>query len=337
MESEKSEVLSRLRALNQPHDWESVQRTFNPRPVDHMNGQPVYEFFDTLTDTLAINPHSLTLSVQPVSSFIPYHLHDYAEIMVPLQGSFTIHLPNTTLTVAQDDLLLIGRQTIHQVEPISADAVVINIALKDNAFTLNDLSFMRQETGRAQTISNMLFALLADEQFSAGNYNLFETNHAPKISALIYDLIHEYYTNDIQSEQIMHSDILALFSRLIRQSYHSAIHLNANNGQQSNDLLALLLYIEANYRNVTLDEMAGHFGFHPNYLSAFLKKHTGYTFIKLVHIQRVNVAAEMLMYTNASIEQIAVRVGYENPSYFYKIFKKMIGSSPTDYRQQNRH
>ena len=80
--------------------------------------------------------------------------------------------------------------------------------------------------------------------------------------------------------------------------------------------------------------MATNFGFNPNYLSAYLKKNTGLTFIKLVHLQRINVAAEYLANTVVAIEQIALKVGYENPSYFYKIFKKTMGCSPKEYRQR---
>ena len=82
--------------------------------------------------------------------------------------------------------------------------------------------------------------------------------------------------------------------------------------------------------------MAEHFGFNPNYLSSYLKKNTGLSFIKLVHLQRVNVAAEYLQYTKASIEQISLKVGYENPSYFYKMFRKVLGVSPKEYRLKNK-
>lgn len=95
-----------------------------------------------------------------------------------------------------------------------------------------------------------------------------------------------------------------------------------------------MLYIEKNYKLITLDKMAAYFGFNANYLSAYLKKRTGYTFIKLVHIQRINVAAEYLTFSNAPIDNISTEVGYENPSYFYKVFKKYIGCSPSDYRKK---
>lgn len=101
-------------------------------------------------------------------------------------------------------------------------------------------------------------------------------------------------------------------------------------------MLSLLLYIEKNYSDITLEHMAQHFGFNPNYLSDYLKNETGLSFIKLVQLQRVNVAAKYLTYTKVSIEKISTRVGYENASYFYKIFKHYFGISPAKYRSNTR-
>ncbi|MBA1394934.1 helix-turn-helix domain-containing protein, partial [Lactobacillus sp. XV13L] len=103
-----------------------------------------------------------------------------------------------------------------------------------------------------------------------------------------------------------------------------------------NNVLSFLLYIEKHYANISLKTMGKHFGFNPNYLSNYLKKQTGMSFIQLVHLQRINVAAEYLTYSKVPIEQISLKVGYENPSYFYKIFKQNLHISPTDYRKQNQ-
>lgn len=84
----------------------------------------------------------------------------------------------------------------------------------------------------------------------------------------------------------------------------------------------MLLYIEEHYADITLEKMADYFGFNPNYLSSYLKKNTGMTFIKLVHLQRVNVAAEYLQYTKAPIEQISVRSAMKILLIFIKCFEK---------------
>ncbi|MEZ0116731.1 UNVERIFIED_ORG: AraC-like DNA-binding protein/mannose-6-phosphate isomerase-like protein (cupin superfamily) [Heyndrickxia coagulans] len=330
-----TEILKLLRQYNHPRNWQEMAVNFHLKKAGYMGKEPVYEFFETLTDDLEVNTHSISISVQPVESYIPFHIHNYVEIMVPLAGSCTIVTKTEEFLIEQDDILIIGNRTPHQVKPIHADTVVVNLSLKDTAYSLNDLNFMLH-TGNSKPISTLLFTLLSNEAYGEGRYSLFKVNHDPDIVYTIYDVIKEYYHPDIQSEQIIRFEILTLFSRLVRKFHHADLQIKTGEQHRTN-LLTLLLYIEKNYASITLNEMAKHFGFNPNYLSSYLKKQTGLTFIKLVHLQRINIAAEYLVYTNAPVEQIAEKVGYENPSYFYKVFRKILHISPSEYRKQNRN
>lgn len=335
----KQKLLKILRSKNQPRDWQDVSATFAQqgntlKRSGQITDEPTYEFFETYSDDLVLNLNAITISVQPVNSFIPYHLHNYIEIMIPLVGNCTVHLDKQTVQLNSEDVLFIGNHTPHKVEPIGKNDIVVNLALKSSAFSLNDLNFLHRN-GTNSNISNLLFTLLSNENYSAGRYVWFQVEHQPKIVNNIYDIIDEYYNYDIQSHQIIRFDILTLFSRLIRQAYHAKAHTHKVKDSQIN-LLSLLLYIENNYRTITLTKMAKDFGFNPNYLSTYLKKQTGQSFIQLVHLQRVNTAGEYLIYTKAPIETIASEVGYENPSYFYKVFKKIIGVSPAEYRRNNQ-
>lgn len=327
-------ILERLRQSNQPRDWENILQEFRQKPVAMVGTEPVYEFFYTFDESLEINSHSIGLSVQPVASYIPFHIHDYVEMTIPLLGECQVVTKNEKITVTQNDIIIIGNHTTHRVEPISESAIVVNLTLKGSAFSLNDFEFMHQGKN-TQGISSMLFSLLSNENLGEGTYSLFHTQQDPKIIDTVYDILHEYFHPDTQTNQIIRFEILTLFSRLLRVATKNQAQLDTGKKATTN-LLSLLLYIEKNYSQITLEQMAKDFSFNPNYLSGYLKKHTGYTFIKLVHWQRINAAAEYLTYTNVPIEQIALKVGYENPSYFYKIFRKSLGLSPKEYREQNR-
>ncbi|WP_423253092.1 AraC family transcriptional regulator [Melissococcus plutonius] len=329
----KTMVLELLKKHNYPREWKKLAPEMRPKIISYVGKEPVYEFYHTLNDSLEINTHSVAVSVQPVESFIPYHMHNYVELTIPLVGERTIVTENEKIHVAQDEVIMIGKYTVHRVEPIDRQAVVVNLTLKGTAFSLNDFDFMYRK-GSSQSISTMLFSLLFSDNFGEVRYTRINTHHDNKIMDILYDIIYEYYCPDIQTNQIIHFEILTLFSRLIRVASNEKVAVKMND-QPPTNLLTLLLYIEKHYSHITLEEMADYFNFNPNYLSAYLKKQTGLTFIKLVHLQRVNVAAEYLTYTNAPIEQISLKVGYENPSYFYKIFRKYLGVSPTDYRKQN--
>lgn len=334
----KEEILRLLRKNNSPRNWSDVLATVEKngnltKKVGQIGDEPIYRFFDTYSDDLTLNSSSISIAAQPTKSFIPYHIHDYVEIMIPLIEDCVVVLEHSEIKVKQNNLIFMGNRTIHKVKPISKKGVVVNIALRSSAFSLNELDYLNhRENG--SNISNILFSLLSNEEYGEGRYSLFEVNHDAKITNLIYDIISEYYHPDIQSDQLIRLEMLTLFSLLIRQAANAEIKVK-DFRRKNNNLLSLLLYIEKHYSNITLQKMATHFGFNPNYLSDYLKKHTGKTFIQLVHLQRINVAAEYLTYTTAPIERIATRVGYENPSYFYKIFKKYFGISPAEYRQKN--
>ncbi|BDR56632.1 AraC family transcriptional regulator [Xylocopilactobacillus apis] len=329
------EILNQLRQNNKPRDWEELKPMMEPPKTGKFNDNPVYEFFYTLTDSLEINPQSIGVSVQPVKSYIPFHIHNYVEITVPLLGECTVVTNKEEILVSQNNIIIIGNHTTHTVKPIEDGAIVVNISLKGSAFTLNDFNFMQQKAS-GQNISNMLFSLLSNENLGENTYSLFKTSHVVPIINSIYDIISEYYHPDIQTNQIIRLEILTLFSRLIRAASKSNANIKINNKASGNNLLSLLLYIERNYANITLEQMGHHFGFNPNYLSNYLKTQTGMSFIQLVHLQRVNVAAEYLVYTTAPIDQISLKIGYENPSYFYKIFKKILNSSPSEYRKEHQ-
>lgn len=328
----EKKILTILQNKNHPRDWNELGPEMKPRCSSVLKSEPVYEFFHTLDDSLEVNPQSIAVSVQPVKSFIPFHVHNYVEIIVPLKGECTVITKNDELKLKQKDLIIIGNHTIHRVEPIEANAIVVNLTLKDTAFNLNDYHFMNEDRA-TKKVSSLLFSLLSNETQGENIYRLFRTHQDKKIHLLLEDIIQEYYYPDTQSNQIIRLELLTLFGRLIRSAANEQAMITGEEDGAIN-LLSLLLYIEKNYAHITLDEMAQHFGFNPNYLSSYLKKHTGLTFIKLVHLQRVNVAAEYLTYTNAPIEQITLKVGYENPSYFYKMFRKYLKLLPTEYREK---
>ena len=328
-----------LRQNNGFRDWETLLANLKSqndsiKVVGTINSDPIYEFYDTYSDNFVLNSSSITISVQPVKSYIPFHVHDYVEINIPLVGNCVVVTEHERIKVNQDNMIFVGYKTPHKVEPIGKNDVVLNIELRTSAFSLNELDFL-QSKGKGISISNLLFSLLSDEDYGEGRYSLFEVDHDPKITAIIYDIIDEYYGARVQSDQIIKLEMLTMFSLLIRKTYYREVQVT-DSKKKNNNLLSLLLYIEKNYSDITLEQMAQHFGFNPNYLSDYLKNETGLSFIKLVQLQRVNVAAKYLTYTKAPIEKIASRVGYENASYFYKIFRHYFGISPAKYRSNSR-
>ena len=67
-------------------------------------------------------------------------------------------------------------------------------------------------------------------------------------------------------------------------------------------------------------------------LSKLIKEGTGSTFQELLMKRRFEKAAVLLLETSLQVEEIALNVGYENQSYFFRQFKKRFGMTPRSYR-----
>ncbi|RIX59486.1 response regulator [Paenibacillus nanensis] len=95
----------------------------------------------------------------------------------------------------------------------------------------------------------------------------------------------------------------------------------------------IIEYIEANYdQEITLSSLSRHVMMGENYVSALFKKKTGETLIHYLHRIRIEKAIEYLRATDLPVNQIGQKVGFMNDNYFIKIFKRMTGTTPSQYR-----
>lgn len=95
----------------------------------------------------------------------------------------------------------------------------------------------------------------------------------------------------------------------------------------------LMEYIEQHYReDISLEELAGHVGLHPNYVCAVFKKKAGHSYLTYVHRERLQYAKRLLLETDYTIDQIAAEVGYNSASQFARVFRKYENVSPSGFR-----
>ncbi|MBD2871341.1 AraC family transcriptional regulator [Paenibacillus arenilitoris] len=91
-------------------------------------------------------------------------------------------------------------------------------------------------------------------------------------------------------------------------------------------------YILTHYRGkVTKEELGDVIKTTPNYAATLFKAVTGQTISEYVHNQRMKTAVYMLTESQLTVGEIADYLGYNDVSYFHRIFKRSTGSSPSDY------
>ena len=91
-------------------------------------------------------------------------------------------------------------------------------------------------------------------------------------------------------------------------------------------------YIEENYRDGELTKLAELLNYDMYWLSREIKKRTGRSYTELVQEKRLSQAAYLLQNTAMSVMDIGMAVGYDNTSYFHRIFQKQYHMTPRKYR-----
>lgn len=96
-------------------------------------------------------------------------------------------------------------------------------------------------------------------------------------------------------------------------------------------------YIQDNlHRDLSRDDIAGEVYRNPAYLSRLFRKETGLSLSEYIAHQRIERAKKLLVETNDKISHIAEGLGYLHFSYFAKLFKKLTGLTPQDYRKKHQ-
>ncbi|RBP66656.1 AraC family transcriptional regulator [Alkalibaculum bacchi] len=111
-----------------------------------------------------------------------------------------------------------------------------------------------------------------------------------------------------------------------------------NNSNASNRLAirGIKDYILENYQeNLSLEEICDAVFLSPNYASKIFKDDQGMTIMEYVTKVKLEEAKRLLRIPGISVEDIAEKLGYSDPSYFTKVFRRKIGITPTQYRKQS--
>lgn len=141
------------------------------------------------------------------------------------------------------------------------------------------------------------------------------------------------YLRVINESLHVHEAMEALTSFI--QEVESAI-ASSRQAVRNPNMAMILDYIQSHYMEpISLGDVASHFHFNPTYLSSFFSTHNQEGFSEYLNRVRIEKATELLATTDMAISDISLQVGYSDHSYFTKVFKKLKGTSPSQYRKSS--
>lgn len=271
---------------------------------------------------------SIHISKQNRFIDISSHTHEFIELLYVYSGNCYQTINGQEFHLKKGDICIIDTGIIHSIKRADINDIFINILMKKDYFTTSLLSRLSSESYISEFLVNAI-----TESTNHENYIIFNQNEGSKVDFFMSSLMCEYFDKGLCSTEVIDCYLILLFSELIRTTEYSYYKKSSTNDSRDS-LIHILKYIEKNYNTCTLESVAKHFNFHPNYLSTFLRKMTKKTYKEIVQTQRMMQAANYLKKTTIPIYEIAEKSGYNNLTFFYKKFREHYGISPQEFRDK---
>ena len=152
-------------------------------------------------------------------------------------------------------------------------------------------------------------------------------SHVP---AIMIHRISEKYAYEIENANQVET-LHQIEDRMIEEYCDIVISNSLSN--YTNMTQRVIEYLLSFYnKQINKEELAAKLSTHPSHLSRKFKEETMMTITAYQQMLRINQAKHLIKTENLSVEEIAWTIGYDDPSYFARVFKKETGRTPTQYR-----
>lgn len=263
------------------------------------------------------------ITVRPHTRFVhfPEHTHDYVEMVYMCQGC-TKHIINgAEIDLRQGELLILGQNARQEIYPAKESDIAVNFIIRPGFF-----NGMLELLGSEESpLREFILKALSGEELSG--YLRFQVSDVKSVQNLIENLLWTLISDTPNRRSINQLTMGLLFVQLLNHTDRLLV-----GSQEQEIIVQVLRYIEENYAAGSLTEIAAHLHYDTAWLSREIRRRTGRTYTELVQEKRLSQSAWLLKNTRQRVSDIALTVGYENISYFHRLFMNKFGLSPRQYR-----
>lgn len=286
---------------------------------------------DFVVDSGKMLERGKLIDVRPHTRFahFPKHKHNYVEIIYMCKGS-TTHIINdfSKVVLGEGDLLFLNQNAYQEILPAGEGDIAVNFIVLPEFF---DVAFEMLNG------ENMLKDFIIDslrQDTGKSSYLYFNVADILPVQNLIENMVWSIMNKQPNNYKINQTTMGLLFLQLL--NYTDKINQAEEDFLDNYIVLSVLRYIEENYRDGSLTKLAQDLNQSVYSLSKLIKRNIGHTYKELLQIKRMNKAMELLINTKLTVSDIIAAVGYDNTSYFHRVFKEKFQVTPNEFRNEKK-
>lgn len=269
------------------------------------------------------------ITIRPHTRFVhfPPHVHDYIEVVYMCCGT-TRHIINgDTIDLKEGELLFLSRNATQEIMPAGKYDIAVNFIVMPQFFDRTLAMLTNEET----PIKSFLTDCLKNTD-SSTPYLYFKVSDVLPIRNLVENLVWNLIYKEPNKRQINQNTMGLLFLLLL--NYTERLEYKNKDDEL---IINVLRYVEENYVNGSLTELAESLHYEFAWLSREIKNRTGKNYTRLVQERRLAQAEFLIKNSDIKISEIARQTGYDNISYFHRLFNKTYKMPPKKYRDLIRN
>lgn len=284
---------------------------------------------DFTVDSAKMLSEGKLIAVRTHTRFVhfPSHRHNYIEVLYVCQGQLTNIIGGKEVVIHAGELLFLNQYTRHEILPAGEEDIAINFMILPEFF---DVAYTM--AGNNNVLADFLVNVLRQDE-ERGEYLHFKVAEVLQIQNLLENIIYSLVNGEENRERINQTTMGLIFMYLVESVQY--VEMRLPNQYENMISMTTLDYIEQKYRTATLTELCGRLHLPMHVLSKMIKKSTGFNFKELLQRKRLNKAVELMCETDLPVSDIIAAVGYENNSYFHRVFKEHYHMTPRAFRVKN--
>ena len=290
-----------------------------------MNLSEYQNYHETKSHTASEFPYNTYLCSIPLDfTLVPLHWHAELEIVVIKKGTGLISVDFEKRTVSSGDIVFIRPGQLHSIEQNGARKMEYeNIILKPELLI----------SGEADLCARQFITPLMKGELRCVTFLTPAVPGYPEISDCI-SRIDQLCAKRPDGYQLAVKGFLFQLVFLLLSHRQKKSTSPALQTKSLEKIKTILKYVEEHYADhITIDDMAAITFYSKSHFMKFFKAHMGTGFIEYLNDYRLTIAERLLRTSDATVLEIAEKSGFDNLSYFNRMFKRKYGQSPGKQRK----
>ncbi|WP_020620312.1 helix-turn-helix transcriptional regulator [Paenibacillus daejeonensis] len=258
-----------------------------------------------------------------IHQIIHLHHHDFAELSFVIEGSGVEVINGVTHELRPGTASFLLPHHFHEIRSSSDQPLRMYCCMFDISMLFGSQYDFELMGRLLQTGGDLPSYVNFDEAMTTRLIRMFE------------DMTAEYQSDDFGKYSFIRSKLLEALLCFARLQTQQRMQQEAYTRVQESDkkFWRIIQYIHLHYTDkLTLDDLSQRFNLSAPYISQSFKRLYGQGFLAYIHVLRINNALSLLASTEMSIADITAQVGFDSYRSFTRVFKKLKGTTPGEYR-----